>query len=118
MNRIEEYAVWLAETGIDDSAHEDLNEGGDPLSADGEELDDDEWREAKDLAREMAGAVRDNPEAFLAWVASVKPVPEADPADSASGLCESGPDGVTCVVADETHRGIYHSGRPVPGYAS
>lgn len=67
LTRVEEYAVWLAEVGIGDSAQEDMNEGMDPLSGRDEPLDDGEWRGATDLAREMASVVRDNPEAFLAW---------------------------------------------------
>ncbi len=62
----------------------------------------------------MAETIRDNPDAFLAWVASVKPTTQPDSAHSASGLCEVGPDGVTCIVANEAHRDIYHGGRPVP----
>ncbi|MGI5178657.1 hypothetical protein ACQEVZ_20205 [Dactylosporangium sp. CA-152071] len=48
----------------------------------------------------------------------------AQPADNApltdaqvrtvSGLCEAGPDGVTCIIAVYGHRRIYHGGRPVP----
>lgn len=118
MTNIEEFALWLVESGINDSADTVLHEGADPASERGEELSDEEWRAGRNLAYDMASAVRDNPDAFLAWVASVKPATEPDPTDSASGLCQSGPDGWTCVVADEPHRSVYHGGRPVPGYAS
>jgi hypothetical protein len=40
------------------------------------------------------------------------------PAESVSGLCEVGDDGVTCIVMDADHRRIHHGGRPVPPHAS
>lgn len=104
----EMYAIQMVADGAESHAENNLNEDG--------ELSDAEHEAAMSLGCAMARAIADNPASFMAWYRAVKPA-VVDPAHSASGLCEVGPDGVTCVVADETHRGIYHSGRPVPGYA-
>ena len=70
MTKVEEYAIWLVEDGIDESAHNDLNEGCDPISERGEEVSEDDWRAAMKLAHDVAQWVRDNPETLLALVRS------------------------------------------------
>lgn len=72
MNRIEEFAVWLVATGAEDSATDDLNEGGDPLSERGDHLDGNDHQQACDLAQDIAGAITSNPEAFIAWYRSIR----------------------------------------------
>lgn len=68
MTVAEEYAIWLAETGITDSAEDDLNEGGDPISERGGEVSDEDWRAGAALAHQIAEWVRDNPATVLALV--------------------------------------------------
>ena len=65
---VEEYAIWLAHTGVSESAGSDLNEGGDPVSERGGEVSDADWRAAMDLAHDIADWIRDNPETLLAQV--------------------------------------------------
>lgn len=65
---VEEYAVWLAESGIDHAATDDLNEGCDPVSERGGTVSDTDWRAAMDLAHEIAEWVRTNPQLLLAAV--------------------------------------------------
>jgi hypothetical protein len=67
-SRAEEYAMWLVVEGIKESAHEDLNEGGDPLSEREEPLEEGEWRQACELASAMSDVIDDNSVSFLAWV--------------------------------------------------
>lgn len=64
----EEYAIWLAETGVTDSAQDDLNEGCDPISERGGEVSDEDWRAGMALAHRIADWIRDNPECLLAQV--------------------------------------------------
>jgi hypothetical protein len=68
MDKIDEYAVWLATTGIDESASSDLNEGCDPVSERGEEVSDEEWGAAMALAHQIAAWLRDNPGTVLELV--------------------------------------------------
>lgn len=63
MNEIEKYAVELVHEGAAHCAQDDLNEGDEPL-------DENDWRIACDLGREMARAIKDNPESFLGWYLS------------------------------------------------
>lgn len=60
MNAIEEYAVGLVGDGALSYAEDDIDE-------DGEFADREDWLTARNLALEMAVAVKNNPEAFLAW---------------------------------------------------
>lgn len=62
---VEEYAIWLAETGVDESANQDLNEGADPVSERGEEVSDEDWRAAMALAHRIAEWIRTNPGTVL-----------------------------------------------------
>lgn len=64
----EEYAIWLVETGVTDSAQDDLNEGCDPISERGGEVSDADWRAGMALARRIADWIRSNPKAVLAQV--------------------------------------------------
>jgi hypothetical protein len=64
----EEYAIWLAHTGVTESAQDDLNEGCDPISERGGEVSDEDWRAGMALAHKIADWVRKNPEAVLAQV--------------------------------------------------
>lgn len=63
MTEIEAYAVDLVQVGAADCAHEDLNENGD--------ISDGDWPAARDLGREMASAIREHRESFLAWYRSI-----------------------------------------------
>jgi hypothetical protein len=65
---VEAYAIWLAATGIDESANNDLNEGGDPITERGGKISEQDWYEGVDLARDIAQWVRDNPHDLLALV--------------------------------------------------
>lgn len=62
---VEEYAVWLAETGVDESAGNDMNEGADPVSERGEEVSDEDWGAAMALAHQIAEWIRTNPGTVL-----------------------------------------------------
>lgn len=64
----EEYAIWLAETGVTKSAQRDLNEGFDPISERGGEVSDADWRAGMALAHKIADWIRNNPKAVLAQV--------------------------------------------------
>ncbi len=65
MNAIETYAVSLVGSGAESSAEDDMDE-------DGVLEDEDDWRAAGDLGVDMARAISNNPESFLAWYRSVK----------------------------------------------
>jgi hypothetical protein len=66
VNDIEKYAVTLVGAGALSYAEDDIDEEG--------EFDaEDDWRTARTLGLKMATAVRDNPEAFLAWYVSIVP---------------------------------------------
>lgn len=67
LGTVETYAIWLVETGIDESVSADLNEGGDPISKAGGDVSDDEWRDARSLARRFAAWVRANPSTVIAF---------------------------------------------------
>lgn len=87
---VDEYAIWLAHIGVGDAAQEDLNEGGDPISERGEEVSDEDWRAAMDLARDISSWIRANPEQLLELVRAGKPV---------SGIQEGGSPGSPAVDA-------------------
>jgi hypothetical protein len=60
MDAIETYAVGLVEAGAAYFSQDDMDESG--------EFDDEqEWRKACDLGKNMAGAIKRNPESFLRW---------------------------------------------------
>ncbi len=65
LSTVEEYAIWLAETGIDESASSDMNEGCDPVSERGEEVSDEDWGAAMALAHRIAEWIRTNPGTVL-----------------------------------------------------
>lgn len=65
---VEEYAIWLAHTGVDDAATDDMNEGGDPITSRGGEVSDTDWQAASDLAHEIAEWIRGNPGTLLRLV--------------------------------------------------
>jgi hypothetical protein len=65
MSIVEEYAVWLAETGVDESASNDMNEGADPITERGEEVSDEDWGAAMALAHKIAEWIRTNPGTVL-----------------------------------------------------
>lgn len=67
MTDIEAYAVNLVAAGAESVAEDDMDE-------DGEFGNEDDWRTAADLGVKMARAIKDNPEAFLAWYHSIAPV--------------------------------------------
>lgn len=60
---IEEYALNLVHAGAADYAHEDMNED--------DELNETDWREARQLGKDMARAIREHQGEFLAWFRSV-----------------------------------------------
>jgi hypothetical protein len=62
LTQIEKYAIELLHQGGEHMAEDDLDEG--EVFAIEQEQD---WRSACDLSIEMAHAVRDHPEEFLAW---------------------------------------------------
>jgi hypothetical protein len=64
VTQIEQYAVNLVGTGAESVAEDDLDE-------DGEFANEDDWRTASSLGVKMARAIKDNPEAFLAWYRQV-----------------------------------------------
>lgn len=66
MTEIEKYAIKLLHEGGESTAEDDLDEG-ETFAIDQEQ----DWRNACDLSIQMAHAVRDNPEAFLAWYRQV-----------------------------------------------
>jgi hypothetical protein len=66
MNEIEKYAVNLVGEGAEGIAEDDIDE-------DGEFADEADWRTASDLGVKMARAIKNNPEAFLAWYISIAP---------------------------------------------
>lgn len=66
MTEIEAYAVKLVGTGAESIAEDDIDE-------DGEFADREDWLAAAELGVNMARAIQDNPEAFLAWYWSVEP---------------------------------------------
>lgn len=68
LTTVEEYAIWLAETGVADSAQDDMNEGGDPITERGDEVSEEDWIAATDLAQDIAVWIRDNPETMLRLV--------------------------------------------------
>jgi hypothetical protein len=66
MTKIEDYAASLVASGGESTAENDLDEG--------EEFTEDEeqdWRDACDLGVNMAQAIGNNRESFLAWYLSV-----------------------------------------------
>lgn len=60
MNEMEKYAVRLVAEGAESTAEDDTDE-------DGVFASEDDWRGAGDLGVKMARAIKNNPEAFLAW---------------------------------------------------
>jgi uncharacterized protein (DUF2461 family) len=60
MTDIEKYAVNLVGEGAESVATDDLDE-------EGEFANEDDWRTARSLGVNMGRAIKDNPEAFLAW---------------------------------------------------
>lgn len=75
MTVVEEYAIWLAHTGVDESAQDDLNEGCDPVSERGGEVSEEDWRAAMKLAHDIAGWIRASPETVLAQVRAAQKSP-------------------------------------------
>jgi hypothetical protein len=65
MNDIEKYAVELVGEGAEGVATDDLDE-------EGEFANEDDWRTARSLGVKMGRAIKDNPEAFLAWYRSLE----------------------------------------------
>lgn len=65
---VDEYAIWLAHTGVTESVSSDMNEGCDPISKRGGEVSDEDWLAAMALAGRVAAWIQDNPEQLLALV--------------------------------------------------
>jgi hypothetical protein len=70
MTDIEKYAVGLAGEGAESLATDDIDE-------EGQFENEDDWREARSLGVKMGCAIKDNPEAFLAWYRTVAPAASA-----------------------------------------
>jgi hypothetical protein len=66
MEDIEKYAVDLAGEGAESVATDDLDE-------EGHFENEDDWRAARVLGVDMGRAIKDNPEAFLAWYRALAP---------------------------------------------
>lgn len=63
MTEIEKYAVDLVHIGAADCAQDDMNENGD--------ISEEDWPEVRELGQEMATAIRNNQDSFLAWYRSL-----------------------------------------------
>lgn len=69
MNAVEEYAIWLAHTGVNESARNDPNEQVIPITNErGEPMTVEDWRAAMTLAHQIAAWIRGNPGTLLGLV--------------------------------------------------